>query len=69
VTAKKKPLTKVGQVGLVMLVIGMVLCVGAGSLMALLGLLCGIGGFYTLTHQETLKLPFLKEEKSRRKTA
>lgn len=60
-SAKKKPLTRTGQFGLIMLVIGMVLCVGAGSLVALLGLMCGIGGFYVLTHQDSIKLPFLKE--------
>lgn len=55
--AKKKPLTRVGQVGLIMLVSGMVVSVAAGSLGGLVGLLCGVGGFYVLTHQESIKLP------------
>lgn len=52
--AKKKQLSRENQVGLFMLVIAMVLSVAVGGVIGLTAVFCGVGGFYILTHKDSL---------------
>ena len=48
----KKPLTRLGQVGLMLLVASMTAGVFVGGSVGFVAIICAIVGFYLLTHQD-----------------